>query len=141
MDKISINNLCPQANIIEDKPLDISSLNNSIERKNKKKTELHVEDLTARWEEKKRKKFHEYKKIYNMCLSKIKQANKINRFDLLYEIPTVVYMCPQYDSVECLDYLQEKLKSLYLDTMIVNKYSIFISWMNIKENKEKADKK
>lgn len=141
MERLNINNMFPESKIREDKPLDVRSLYYSTEKRRSKKVEFKVEDITKRWEEKRKKVVQQYKKVYNMCLNAIKNSNKMNKFDIVYEVPIAVYMCPDYSSVECLEYIEEKLKKLYLDTLIINHFSIFISWVNIKENKEAADKK
>ena len=70
-----------------------------------------------------------------MCLNKIDLANSIHKIDIIYEIPASVYRCVEYESVECLAYLEERLRKLYMDTLILSGTSIFISWSNVEGNK------
>jgi hypothetical protein len=134
MDNININNLFPLSNSRSsvDKPLDVTSLYNFDRPQNI--------ELEANVKEKKRIIHNRYRKITDMCLNKIKSANKINKTDIVFNIPLTVFGCHEYNSDECLDYMEYKLRKLYMDTYILSKTAIFVSWLNIENNMKDSKK-
>jgi hypothetical protein len=149
MDNININNLFPLSNSRSsvDKPLDVTSLYNfdrpqNIELEANVKTEINfsVESIINERKEKKRIIHNRYRKITDMCLNKIKSANKINKTDIVFNIPLTVFGCHEYNSDECLDYMEYKLRKLYMDTYILSKTAIFVSWLNIENNMKDSKK-
>ena len=78
-----------------------------------------------------------YKKIYNICLNKIDTANSMRKTDIIFEIPRLIFRCPEYDPFECLNYLEKKLRNLDMDTLRMSGLFIFISWQNIKKNRKR----
>jgi hypothetical protein len=81
-----------------------------------------------------------YEKIYGMCLDRIVGINKIGGTDVVYDIPVNIFnnYNYKYNKRKCLEYLQNKFRNLHMDTLIISDSSIFISWMNIKENRKKV---
>ncbi len=139
MDKINIDNLF-STDSNKKNPLDVYSLYNHYERKVSNNIKFNIDKLINAKEEKKRKVFQHYRKIYNVCLNKIDIANSIRKTDIIYDVPLYIYRCEEYNIVECLEYLEEKLRDIYMDTLIVPPSSIFISWTNIEDNKNNSDK-
>lgn len=76
-----------------------------------------------------------------MCLKKITLANNLNKLEVVYEVPDAVYGYFDYNSDQCLQYIDEKLQQLQLDTLILNSKVIYINWQNLSEkvNKQKKD--
>ena len=137
MDKITINNLFPSASTTDNKPLDVYSLYNPEANKIKNNINFSVDKLIQVREDRRIKTVEQYKKIFNLCLAKIDSTNKMGLYELVYEIPLAVYRYPDYNPVECIEYLNNKLKILYMDTKILSISEILISWTNIQENRRK----
>lgn len=139
MDRINIDNLFSN-NSDNKRPLDVYSIYQN-EDKNKNKIKFNIDKLINAKEEKKKKVFIQYNKIYNMCLNKIDTANRINKTDIIYDVPLFIYRCEEYNVLDCLKYLQDKLRDIYIDTLIILPSSIFISWANIDVNRKNNNPK
>lgn len=139
MDRLNINNLFP-TNKDNIRPLDVNSLYNP--KKKKKNDKFSIDGLINDQEEKKKKVLEHYNRIYNMVLKKIKTMNKINNTtEIIYDVVGSIYGCREYNSFDCLNYIEKRLREkYYMDTYKLSEKSIFISWKNIKENREKVNK-
>ena len=141
MDRININNLFPKNRIAtNDNPLDVKSLfkcNPALGEK--KSVDFSVDGLLIHKEERKKKIRDQYRKTYNMVLNKIKIVNKINdTTDIIYDVPEAVFGLKEYNSHECLEYIENKLRNLYyMDTLKLSSKSMFISWKSIENNRKK----
>jgi hypothetical protein len=135
MDRISINNLFPSPN--DCKPLDLDNLSNNQESKTKNKINFNIDKLIKLREERKKRIFIQYEKIFHICLNKITMANNLNKTEILYEIPDAIYGHFDYSVNDCMEYVYSKLKNMKLDTLILNEKSIYISWLNLEENIKK----
>lgn len=144
MDRLNINSLFNKKVSNDKSSLNIQTLYNpKLTRKSReitKKVHFNVDNIIIEQEERKKKVINEYKKIFNLCLNKIKTANKINKTDMVFEVPKVIFTCPDYDYRECLEKIEISLRELCMDTLILSNDTIFISWYNIKDNKEKKCK-
>ena len=143
MDQININNLFPKnKHADKNNPLDVKTLfASNPPLGEKKKVEFSVDGLLSHKEERKRKIRDQYRKIYYMVLNKIKMVNKINdTTDIIYDVPEAIFGMKHYSSIECLDYIESKLRSLYyMDTLKLSNKSIFISWKHIEDNRKKQN--
>lgn len=72
--------------------------------------------------------------FYNRCMEKIKLALRHGKDCTLYYLPLKLYEYPYYNSIECLEYIRDKLKELKFDTHINTKTSIFVDWKFIEIN-------
>jgi hypothetical protein len=140
MDRININNLFSTNRIAtEEIPLDVNSLYVN-DLPTTKKIDFSIDNLLSHKKEKKKKVKEYYKKIYNIILKKIQCVNKINdTTDIIYDVPELIFGLKEYNHIECIDYIQTNLRNLYhMDTLkLSNNKSIFISWKNIEENRQK----
>jgi hypothetical protein len=139
MDRINIDNLFPSSNKHGKKPLDVYSLYHPNEVQKVDENIFSIESLIDVREDKKRRGDVHYEKIYSSCLNRIANANKMNLTDIIYRIPEAIYRCPEYNAEKCLKILETRLRTLYLDTLIVNKNTIFISWLNLASNRKNAE--
>lgn len=130
MDKISIDNLFPKAKC-GNRPLDVYSLYNPRENKRRDEIAFSIENLKSVREEKKKKIYEEYKKLFDRCLRKITEINKKNSTYLIYDIPPAIFGQSNYNPVECLEFIEIRLKKLNIDAMILSNVRIYISWANI----------
>jgi hypothetical protein len=127
MDKLNVQNLfnCQTGN---NKILDVKSIID------KSDNSFDIKKLIESREVKRKKLVDIYRKLYTNCIKKIDVANTIHKTDLLYTIPLSIPDLPEYDSKECLKYIDNQLKMLYFDTYLVNPITIFITWLYIEVN-------
>lgn len=137
MDRISINNLFPTNDF---QPLDVNNLYNTQGNKAKNKLNFNIDRLIKLREERKQKIFIQYDKIFNMCLNRITLANNLNKTEIVYEVPEAIYGHFDYNIHDCIQYLENKLKDMDLDTLILNNRTIYVSWLNLEENRKKLSK-
>ena len=123
------------------KPLDVHTLFHSGYVKTDAKPRFSVDSLINEREEKKKKVIYQYKRIFHMCLKKIQLANRMNKYEILYEVPEAIFMYPEYNSYDCLKYIDDRVKKLFMDTCILSNKTIFITWYDIKENKRIKESK
>lgn len=71
---------------------------------------------------------YQYTKYFNNCLEKIKQINKTNNTSVYYEVPLKLYMQNTYNSIDCLNFIQNKLKLLNIKSEIVSDVKMFVDW-------------
>lgn len=136
MDKININNLFPSNKPInQNTPLDVNTIYNQDRKINNR---FSVDSLLKRKEDRKRKTIENYRKVYHMVLNKISTVNKINdTTELIYDVPEAIFGCKDYNSTDCLEYVENKLRNLYhMDTLKLTNKSIFISWKHIEDNRK-----
>ena len=135
MQNININNLFPN-NKNNYKPLDIQSLYDQLNKKIKK-VDFSIQDIINTKEQERKKTMNEYKKYFHKCLIKIKTAHKLKKEDMIYIVPDRIIYCQEYNSIDCLNYIQSHLRKIYMDTFILSRKSIFITWINLEKNKSK----
>jgi hypothetical protein len=136
MDRISVSNLFPSTN--DFRPLDVNNLYNTREQKTKNKLNFNIDKLIKIREERKKKIIVQYEKIFNICLNKITLANRLNKTEVIYEIPDAIYGHLEYNIVDCIAYVNSKLEQLHFDTLIFGKV-IYISWLDLEKNIAKSD--
>lgn len=134
MDRISIKNIFSNSNDFE--PLDVNNLYNVKDKKNK--INFNIDRLIKLREERKNKILIQYEKIFKMCLNKVNLANDMNKTEIVYDVPDGIYGHYDYNPVDCLLYIEGKLKNMFFDTLVLNNKTIFISWANLGDNREKS---
>lgn len=112
------------------KVIDVRSI---VDRKDKT---FDVRKILIAKEEKRRKLCDIYEVYYKKCLNKIDVAITKGKNDLLYFIPYRIDDIPDYNSLECLRYIDKRLRAQYMDTHIYNSCIIFITWFYIEANIE-----
>lgn len=129
MENLSINNLFPDAEIKKD--LDIQNL-----LKPSKPNEFNYKKLIKTKEQKISKLKNAYKNILQTCLEKIEKLNEIGEEEFVFEVPKTYFMLNNYSPINCLEYIEKKLRKEYIDTYIIDNYNIFISWKDIESNEK-----
>ena len=71
-----------------------------------------------------------YETKYKECLLKINTTLDLNLTDIVFSVGSSYFGYGQYNSVECLNYIQKKLRKKNFLALIINKNEIFISWKN-----------
>lgn len=135
MDRISVSNLFPATRNFE--PLNVNNLYNTRDQKTKNKLTFNIDKLIKLREERKQKIFAQYDKIFNICLNKITLANSLNKTEVTYDVPEAVYGHLDYNIIDCIAYINEKLEQMHFDTLIFEKI-IYVSWLNLEENKNRS---
>jgi hypothetical protein len=86
-------------------------------KSNKKNEKIKINDL--------------YETKYKECLIKINNAIELNLTDVIFTVGISYFGFQSYNSLECIKYIQEKLKEKNFLTLIISHKDIFISWKNI----------
>ena len=81
-----------------------------------------------------------YEDITDLCFERIQQANILNRLDLFFDVPDTLYGNPILDMTGCIDHVIKKIRKNYMDAKRVGFRTIFITWINIRENNKNATK-
>ena len=79
-------------------------------------------------EKKKLKELYDTK--YSECLIKINNGIDICITDIFFEITNGYFGYKSYNSRDCLEYIQKKLRKRNFNTLIISNTRIFISWKN-----------
>ena len=126
MDKLSINSIFQGSN----KPiqLNINSLftNNKV-KKSKNEKPLDIDSLFNVENRKERSKEVVFNKIINKCYIFINRVSKSNISYCYYTVPEFMFGSPLYDITECVDYIIENIDSR-LDIIKIQDNIIYISW-------------
>lgn len=72
-----------------------------------------------------------YKGVLNNCYRNIREANNIGKTDIIFSIPRVMVQNIHYNQSHCQIYIEKKLKELKIDTLRLNDYQLFITWVTI----------
>ena len=72
-----------------------------------------------------------YETKYKECLLMINNAVELNLTDLIFNVELSYFGYKNYDSLECINYIEKKLKNKNFLTLKISYKSIFISWKNI----------
>jgi hypothetical protein len=147
MSKFNLETLFPTKNDDKQKfgngKLDVETLfkNVNLDKKNDSYSKLDADDLLKKVKERRRKLLSSYINAYNNCCNKIKQQNESGKTDTFFNLPEYVIDSPDFVHEDCLNYICKYLRSNHMETYIMNKYTMFVSWHNIEYNKVNYDKK
>jgi hypothetical protein len=133
MTDLSIETLMQKKNIIStNKPgiLNVYSLANI---KNDYE-EINTDILINTRIEKREKILNVYMKYFNNCYDKIKILNAGNKIDLIYEVPRVVPDCAGFRPIDCIQFIETKLRSSGMDACKLSQTKLFITWKYIEAN-------
>lgn len=72
-----------------------------------------------------------YKNILRTTYKAINEATNFGKTDVIYKIPHVQVKNKLYNPIDCLLYVEKKLRSMKFETLKLNNYSLFITWFNI----------
>lgn len=127
MDKLNIENLfnCKTGT---NQVLDVKSLINTHDNS------FDIKKLIDTREQRRKKLIDSYIRAYVQCINKVTIANSLGKTDLLYSVASYIKDVPSYRPEDCLKYIEQRIKSLYMDTYIVNRTTIFITWVYIEAN-------
>lgn len=135
MDKISVDTLFPNTKI-KNRELNVDNLFPPETRLGDNIEYFDADELINENKKKKLEIHKTYRKMLNQCYDDIKYQNSLEKYDTIFSVPEFIFMIPNYNSKECLEYLEKKLRRHYIDTYIISETEIFVSWFNIEKNKE-----
>ncbi len=120
--KIDVNMISNGKSINLDPSKDFNSHNllNSIYEKRKKKRNWLVE-------------------MYNLCSNKIKDADDAGLTDITFILPEIILENSSYRHQEAIDYISKNLRDQKIDTLILDKKSIFVTWKYLELRLESED--
>lgn len=128
MHRISINNIFNANCSNHSREIDVYSLTNKSRKK-----KFNVNSLIEKNKNRQSKIHSFYKKKLDLCLEKITTANSYRKTEIIFKVPRIIIGPYNYNSMECLDFINKKLTEMKFDTIILNDNSIYISWSNIEE--------
>jgi hypothetical protein len=134
LDRLNIENLfsCENSKPITNGKLDINTLfkkNIITENEVIFSSEILLNNII-----KKKKKIKEtYTIMYKSCCDKIISANAVGITDIIYEIPSTVQKCIDYNSYDCLILIKDKLQEQHMLSTIISPNKIFITWNDIEK--------
>jgi len=74
---------------------------------------------------------------YNLCCEQIKEADNLGLTDLIFELPTSMFIGNNDCSdIEIIEYINDNLIKQKLNTYILNSHKLFITWKFIELNKQ-----
>lgn len=105
--------------------MEINSLNNNFN------DEYIVSKIINIDKNEKKKIIDLYETKYKECLIKINDAIDMNLTDIFYKVNDSFFGYRFYNSTDCLNYIQLKLRNNKFETYICSNTNIFISWKNV----------
>lgn len=69
-----------------------------------------------------------YNKYYEYCIEKIKSSNKLKKTDIIFSVPSIIFANNDYSSKDCITFIENKLKKMKFDTLVVDSRTLFVSW-------------
>ncbi len=141
MDKININLLTSKNNSNNECKVGELSINTMTSKKTKESYIIQIDNLLTERKNRRKRLLTEYDKLFETCFQRILTADKMNITEICFDIPTHILGCNEYIVSECMQFLENKLRSLDIDTLRITNNSLFISWLFIELNKEIREKK
>lgn len=137
MNKINIENIyrCKTLSSNSNNPIDVRTIAKQTASKS-----FQINHLIEKCENKRKTILKHYIDMYEKCIKKIDIANNLNKTDLLYTVKQYIPECPGYRSIDCVEYIRNKLHDNFLDTCRIDDCTIFITWLYIEVNKENMAK-
>lgn len=80
-----------------------------------------------------------YQKTYELCIKNIELANNLGKTDLIFTIRDFVSSCPEYKSINCINYIRDRLQKKLFNIYVVDNKTIFITWLYLEVNTDQAN--
>jgi hypothetical protein len=136
MNNINIKNIFINDNLTKEEFTNNNTLNvyNLVESKvfiNNLDDEYIINKIKNNDKDEKSKTITLYETKYKECLHKINNAIDLKLMDIYFSVNDNFFGYKNYNSKECLEYIQKKLRKKKFETFICNNKDIFISWKNV----------
>ena len=137
MESININNLFGKkfnndSNIDIKRNFSVSNITASNIIKNILNDDDIIEKIKINKLTEKKKLNEKYQEIYNQCLVKINNAIDHDLTDIYFCVGDGCFGIKGYNSMECLNHIQKRLREKNFETLIYSENDIFISWKSLK---------
>lgn len=139
MDKITVDILAPNQNKKDDDNIVFGV--DTIARVDKgiRESKLNINSIIKKKKLRRKKLFDTYVKYYNKCIDEIKVLNNRNKTDLYFKVPLFDIFCNDYKPLDCIKFISNRIKKLFMDTYIIKDNLLFITWKFIEQNKKMAN--
>ena len=84
--------------------------------------------------EKRKKKRDWLVEMYNLCCNKIKDADDSGLTDIIFNLPEIILENSSYRHREAIEYISKNLRTQKIDTLEINKKSLFVTWKYLELN-------
>lgn len=74
-----------------------------------------------------------HSELYATCWKDIEAVNNMGTKHIIFTVTKYILECPEYNSLKCLKYINERLLKQHFDTKIISDTDIFISWHNLEK--------
>jgi len=121
----------------DDKPVDVYTLFNYNNNPSKEKIVLPKKEsidkakLRITKENKINKVKLHYCKLYNELIVKINKEDDKGKNFLIYKVPPFMLSCFEYNYKDCTEYIKVNLEASSMDVLLLDNYTMFVSWKNI----------
>jgi hypothetical protein len=78
--------------------------------------------------ERRKKKRNWLVDMYNLCCNKIKDADDAGLTDITFILPEIISENSSYRHLEAIEYISKNLRDQKIDTLVLDKKSIFVTW-------------
>ena len=89
--------------------------------------------------ERRKKKRNWLVDMYNLCCNKIKDADDAGLTDITFVLPEIILENSSYRHLEAIEYISKNLRDQRMDTLILDKKSLFITWKYLELRLESED--
>ena len=117
--------------------LDVNSISSGKSLNNEPQKNFNSNDLLKNIYEKRKKLRDWLVNMYNLCCTKIKDADDVGLTDIIFELPDLIMENSQYRHSDAIDYIMKNLRQEQIDVLKINNKKLFISWKYLELNKEK----
>ena len=91
--------------------------------------------------DRRRKKRNWLVNMYNQCCAKIKDADDSGLTDIIFTLPEIIIENSSYKHKEAIEYISKNLREQKLDTYIIDKRNLFVTWKYLELNLTNENKK
>src|SRR5271170_2888582 len=107
MDKINIDILAPNNKLSDSGQLDVYSLVQKNRPEDNPK--IFLNDILKQKNKTRLKLIDIYNKILTSCTRQISEENKKGQCDILFKVPMIIFECPEYNILACIEFIEPKL--------------------------------
>jgi hypothetical protein len=137
--KMNIETLMPSKNnnYNHSKRLDVNTISSGKQINLDPSRDFNSNDLLNGIYEKRKKIRNWFVDMYNLCCTRIKDADENGFTDLVFELPELLIDESIFKEKECLEYISKNLREQNIDTLLLKNNKLFITWKYIELYKEK----